>query len=329
MSAPLLLRVALPWLQSSLAAATAQANVPQLDALRWLGGRGRLRPCAHASWREWLLEPVGGAQALATAPAGPALAARHGQVVDGSGSWCLAQPVHLAAGLDHLRMSALGSARPVDDEEAAALAATVSRHFGAGEPAVVAFVDGVWLLRFNTVLECRTQPPETVVGHDVHDHMPAGRDGARVRSLMNEIQMLLHEHPANVRRARARQPPVNGWWLWGFGSQAPALGGCASNWSLHADDPWLRALWPTTVWPVAATTAVADTLIASTRPPSPDDVEALAIVDAGLLSWLAKLVRSGQAGTIDVLAGDRVLTVTRSARWQFWRRPASLPAWLP
>ena len=319
-------RVALPWLQPALAAAVASENLPSLEALGWLGGRGRLRTRATADWREWLLEPMGGAKVLAAAPAGPALAARHGHAVDGTGSWCVAQPVHLAAGLDHVRMSGLDAASPTT-EEAAALGTTISAHFGADGPAIVAFVEGAWLLRFSTVVECVTQPPDAVTGHDVHDSMPAGRDGARIRSLMNEIQMLMHEHPVNARRERARQLPINGWWLWGFGAQSHPAGVDSRGWSMRSDDPWLRALWPSAVTP-AMTALEGDTLIAMAQPPSPDNGQALAAIDAGLLHWLAALVRDGRIGQLDLVAGDRQLSLTPAARWSFWRRPLPVRGWL-
>jgi hypothetical protein len=318
------LRVALPWLQSALAAAVAGETLPELATLSWLAGRGHLQTRGAADWREWLLDPVGGAALLAAAPAGPALALRHGHAV--TGSWCVAQPVHLAAGLDHVRMSPLDAAAPTA-AEAAALASTISAHFGAAGPAVVAFVDGAWLLRFGEVLDCTTQPPDTVAGHDVHDAMPAGRDGARIRSLMNEIQMLLHEHPVNVQRERSRWLPINGWWLWGFGAESCAPGSATSGWSMRCDDPWLRALWPAAGLPDTAA-PTGDTLMAMVQPPSPDDAQALAAIDQGLLSWLAFLVREGRIAQLNLLVGDRELTLTRIARWSFWRRPVAIARWL-
>ena len=317
-------RVALPWLQAALAEVVANGAPPTLDALAWLGGRGHLRTLAGSAWRDWLLEPLGGTAALNAAPAGPALAARLGQAVDGSGSWCLAQPVLLAAGLDHVRMGALEAARPAT-EEAAAFAATIDAHFGADGPTVVAFADGAWLLRFRATLDCDTQPPDAVVGHDVHDAMPSGPDGARVRSLMNEIQMLLHEHPVNARRERTRQPPINGWWLWGFGATAQAPQ--AQGWSLRGDDPWLRALWAEARAPDAAAPQ-GDTLIAQARPPVAEAAQALADVDAQLLRPLAARVRDGAFERLELLVGDRELTVTRAARWSFWRRPLDAVGWL-
>lgn len=325
MTAPRL-RIALPWLQSALAAAGAHDALPPLESLRWLGGRGRLQATTHGSWRDWLLEPALGAAALATVPAGPAVAARQGAAVDGQGSWCLAQPVHLVAGLDHVRMSSLATASPTA-AEANELAAAVTAHFEAGGPRVVAFVDGAFLLRFDSQIECVTQPPDAVTGRDVHDAMPSGRDGARVRSLMNEIQMLLHDHPVNLRRERARQTAINGWWLWGFGAAANRLAPCDAGWTLRTDDAWLQAAWPEAE-PLSERASDRDTLVGCVQPPAHDEAAALAQIEAGLLRQAATAIRAGAISRVELLAGDRVLQVGPAARWRFWRRPLPLERWL-
>ncbi len=121
-------RVALPWLQAALAETSANDSLPAMNALRWLGGRGRLVSGEARAWREWLLEPVGGASLLAHWPAGPTLALENGLAAAGPGTWCVAQPVHLAAGLDHLRLAPLAQAELTEDE-AGALGAHVSFAF--------------------------------------------------------------------------------------------------------------------------------------------------------------------------------------------------------
>jgi hypothetical protein len=336
-------RVALPWLQSALAAAAANETLPPLDALRWLSGRGQFGVHAPETWREWLLDAVAGAPSLRTTPAGPAVAARFQQPVQASGSWCLAQPVHLAAGLDHLRLAPLGAAA-LADEDANSLAATVSAHFAGADPQISGWHDGAWLLHFAAATECATYSPELVVGHSVRDCLPSGPHGARVRSLMNEIQMLLHEHPVNAQRERARQLPVNAWWLWGFGAGVPSHFPAAAtarlpgvdDWSLVTDDAWLRALWgeegADRLAADAVTTGAAaprrHLLIAPTRPPAHEDAESLAAIDSGLLAWLVRQVRDGAIGRLDLLAGDRTLALGRTARLQFWRRPTAAQRWL-
>jgi hypothetical protein len=328
------IRVALPWLQAALAEASANDAPPAMSALRWLGGRGRLVSGEPRAWREWLLEPVGGANLLARWPAGPAHALQDGVTAAGPGSWCLAQPVHFAAGLDHLRLAPLAQAAPTEDE-ASALGALVGSHFATDELSVAAFVQGGWLLRFARSIECSTQPPDAVVGHNVRDFMPAGRDGARIRSLMNEIQMLLHEHPVNQRRERARQLSVNGWWLWGFGE---ATGGTSTEsvgrWSLRSDDRWLHAIWHALGSDAGRFTAVAgdslhgDTCIALSQPPTERAEDSLISVDEGLLSMLASNVRAGTLQSLDLLAGSTTLRIESLARLQFWRRPSDLSRWL-
>jgi len=327
-------RVALPWLQGVLAEASVNDALPAMQALRWLGGRGRLQCGELRSWREWLLEPVGGADLLARWPAGATIADQNGLATAAPGSWCIAQPVHLAAGLDHLRLAPLVQAAPTKDE-AGELGACVNSHFGADELTVMAFVHGAWVLRLARSIDCSTQPPDAVVGHNVHDFMPSGRDGARIRSLMNEIQMLLHEHPVNLRRERARQLPVNGWWLWGFGGEsADATADSVAHWSLRTDDRWLRAVWHARRGDVGDIAAVAgdmlrgDTLIALSQPPAARPEDSLAAVDAGLLSMLASKVRAGTIQSVDVLAGSTTLRVESSARLQFWRRRVELSRWL-
>jgi hypothetical protein len=270
-------------------------------------------------------------------PAGVALANQSGLAAIGTCSWCIAQPVHLAAGLDHLRLAPLAEAAPTADE-ASVLGALVGAHFATDELAVAAFVQGAWLLRFPRSIDCSTQPPDAAVGRNVHDFMPAGRDGARIRSLMNEIQMLLHEHPINELRQRARQLPVNGWWLWGFGdaaadASAGASAGRADRWSLRTDDRWLRAVWSALASEAGDLTAFAsdtpsrDTLIGLSQPPAERVADSLAAIDAGLLSWLASNVRAGRIQSVDLLAGSATLRVGSSARLQFWRRPVALSRW--
>jgi hypothetical protein len=327
-------RVALPWLQAALAETSANDSLPVMPALQWLGGRGRLVSGEPRAWREWLLEPVGGPDLLACWPAGPALALANGLTAAGPGAWCVAQPVHLAAGLNHLRLAPLAQA-VLTDEDARALGALVSSHFGAGELTVAAFVQGAWLLRLTRPSDCSTQPPDAAVGRNVHDFMPAGRDGARIRSLMNEIQMLLHEHPVNQRRERARLLPVNGWWLWGFGdASADVSAGTVDHWSLRSDDRWLRAVWSALgtdagdLTTFGSDTPSGDTLIALSQPTAERTEDSLTAVDAGLLSLLASNVRAGTIRSVDLFAGNTTLRVDSSARLQFWRRPVAFSRWL-
>jgi hypothetical protein len=329
-------RVALPWLHACFGEAREPGLAPgALPWLRWLYGRGNVTRAARSDWRRWLVGGAGAevATALERWPAGPSRAAAAGAGAGSSLCWSVAQPVHLAAGMDHLRMAPLADAVP-GEAEAQAIAATLRAHFAGEAFDLLEFVDGAWLVRWTDTVDCVTHDPVAVVGHDVHDYMPAGPDGARVRSLMNEMQMLLHEHPVNERRARQRQAPVNALWLWGFGAFDVAAEGLpgTSGWTLRTDDPWLRAFWHLhggTEESLAAAGAVVagHELIALAQPPTSDPGEALAELDSSLLARLASAVRGGALRLLEIHDGARVLTLDAHARLRFWRRPIGLEQW--
>ncbi len=322
-------RVALPWLREAIDAARHAGAPPVLPSLGWLVGRGQTTPAVQVDWREWL---VSGAGPLATErlrcwPAGPSLAAAAGVGGGTAAVWAVAQPVHLVAGMEHLRMAPLDAAVP-SAAETQRLAATLREHFADDALDFVHFVEGVWLVRCGEPIDCVTHDPAAVVGRDVHDFLPAGKNGARVRSLMNEIQMVLHEHPVNEARARAGTPAVNTLWLWGFGTldavPTPLAG--LRGWTLRADDLWLRAYWRVQGGVESALAAgsvddESDVLVAMTQPLADEAPAALVEVDAGLLSSLRRAVQSGGLRRLDIHDGARVHALDACARLRFWRRP--------
>jgi hypothetical protein len=82
--------------------------------------------------------------------------------------------------------------------------------------------------------------PEQALGEDLAHHLPQGADGRRWRVLLNDVQVLLHQHPLNARRQARGQLPVNSLWLWGGGRLPDALSGNAPG--VVSDDLLLRAL---------------------------------------------------------------------------------------
>lgn len=59
--------------------------------------------------------------------------------------------------------------------------------------------------------------PEQALGEDLFQHLPQGDEGRRWRVLINEVQVLLHQHPVNIARRERGLAPVNHLWLWGGG----------------------------------------------------------------------------------------------------------------
>ena len=63
----------------------------------------------------------------------------------------------------------------------------------------------------------RTTPPHDISGKAILDSLPRG-DGAEIlNNIMNHSQMVLHNHPINVKRKEEGNQPANSVWLWGHG----------------------------------------------------------------------------------------------------------------
>jgi hypothetical protein len=181
-------------------------------------------------------------------------------------------------------------------------------------------------LRCPERIESTTVEPDAVVGQNVRDFLPTGRDGPALCSLMNELQMVLHEHPINERRQRRGQPPINSLWLWGIGSAESQPTAVLPP--LCCDDPWLSGLWRLHGASAAGIDQVLTSLerpvagqwVAACRPDAADDHAALAAADHGLLAAAAAAVAAGRCSNLRVLAGEAELDLDALSRWRFWRR---------
>jgi hypothetical protein len=60
--------------------------------------------------------------------------------------------------------------------------------------------------------------PDDALGDDLANHLPEGADARRWRSLLNEVQIVLTQHPLNAQRIRRGLAPVNSLWFWGAGT---------------------------------------------------------------------------------------------------------------
>ena len=320
-------RIALPWWDALLLDARDSGAAVDTPAMSWLQARSARRVPAVQPWRDWLLESAGpGAHATARFPAGPCVRLASHDADGAAGDWAVAQPVHLATAIDHLRMAPL-HALDILPDEAQALQATLRGHLAGTGHDLLGDTPETWCLSSAQPLDCATFDPADAIGRNVHDFMPSGRDGKTVRSLMNEIQMLLHEHPVNLRRARNGLPAINSLWLWGFGELTPPTSTAMA--ALATDDPWLTGLWKHHGSTVTAqfdevTPEVRDgALVAMTRPCAGTAAEALAAADAGLLQALRRVVAGHATGPLEIHTGTQVVVLDAWSRWRFWRRPAA------
>jgi len=324
------LRIALPWLECAPDVDMPEAaERPRAPAGEWLVARGETSPVDVHSWREWLLDDLdAGGDMLRDCAAGPCGRSLH-TAAPAVGAWGCARPVHLLAAIDHLQ---LAPGRVVlDEDESARLVGDINRHLeGSGFRLHVSGANDDWLLECAQPLECTSVEPDDASGRNLRDLMPGGRDGARVRSLVNEIQMLLHEHPVNAARSERRQPAINSVWLWGIGSLGKVLP--ASLPPLYTDDAWLAGLWH--LHGTAARSldefagageAGKDALVACASAPRGDSGPSLAFAEKTcFVPARARLLQRSSA-MISLLLGDRTVEVSSRARFRFWRpqRPLS------
>jgi len=142
--------------------------------------------------------------------------------------WIRADPVCLQPHGDGLVLHA-GLALDLAPADAEQLATAIREAYAA---------DG-WRLETPHPLRWYLQPPhpptqlETsmlteVVGRNINRSLPKGRDASAWRTLLTEIQLLLHACPVNERRQRQGLQPINSLWFWG-GGRVPEP--TASRWS--------------------------------------------------------------------------------------------------
>lgn len=320
------LRIAVPWLADVLARSAVQGEAPHLAATEWLLARGRSRSCDAGSWRDWLLAGGGlGAGVLEDFPAGPCARAA---VDAGAGrrTWARAEPVHLLTALDHLQLAA-PVPLPLEAQESTALLDSLNAHLDGTGFALQPLTDGGWLLACPDGLQCTTAGPAEALGRNLREWLPTGRDATRLRALVNELQMVLHPHPVNERRAARGLPAVNSVWCWGIGPARPPAHRAAGD--LLTDDAWLAGLWRIhggRVGPPAALAEVlsdgrADLRVTVAGPGAGAPVaDALQALEAGVLEPARDALVAARLDRLSLLTGARVFELSPTARWAVWRR---------
>lgn len=132
-------------------------------------------------------------------------------------SWLSADPAWVQPDLTGVRLLACGQMQ-LSMDEAQSLATPLKPIFGdAGMILEISSPDR-WHLRMPSHDKLPDfAAPEQALGEDLFEHLPQGPDGRRWRALLNEVQVMLHQHPVNTERRARGLPPVNSLWLWGGG----------------------------------------------------------------------------------------------------------------
>lgn len=132
----------------------------------------------------------------------------------GSGQTLTATPAYLHATLDHLVLSP-ASELSISDEQASDLAAAANEFLAQDGIVLRVLAPECWLLTIPAPLDVELRGSLQASGRNIHAYMPSGQDGRRLRALLNELQMVWHDHPVNQTRAEAGEVPINSLWIEG------------------------------------------------------------------------------------------------------------------
>jgi hypothetical protein len=154
----------------------------------------------------------------ASADAAPVAALSHledfGELPTG---YCLrADPVHLRADTTGLVLFDT-TAFELDEAECRALSGTLAAHLAQDGWDLRFQHPQRWYLSGGPSQDLITAPLPAVRGTAVAPVPFTGADAPAWISRLNELQMLMHDHPVNRTRVAARRIAVNSLWLWGGG----------------------------------------------------------------------------------------------------------------
>jgi len=310
------------------------------SALELMLARSRRSRFTTLGLEAWLCQAFG-VERQHDWPVAPLTAALDGPNT-ADGYWLRCDPIHVLAERAQLRILD-ASTFSLSADEASAYVATLNEHFARDGLAFVAPQPTRWYVKLARAPALKTHALPDVAGQDVDRHLPSGDDSLFWHRALNEVQMLLHDHPLNQAREARGEPAINSVWLWGGGVKPHvARGYFARVWS---DDPLAQALamaGGTSSVPLPATAAA---LLNETGDkelavfPHLRDAARYGDADRWLATlaglerdWFAPLLsalRNRRLGDLALIALDAECClrcdITSGDLWKFWRttRPLS------
>lgn len=296
-------------------------DVPRLAMLELMLTRADARPSPEGGMDGLLAELFGLPSIPAVAPL--TRLADTGQRDDAF--WFRADPVHLAADRDQLVMLPPADLE-IEAEEAHALAATFNQMYADDGFRLETPTPSRWYLGVPKDMDCETHDPEYMAGGPVFDFMPSGPDASQLKQLMNEVQMLFHEHPVNQARETAGKQLINTVWLWG-GGRLPEVEIHGPR-QVMTDLALVRGLalfagsgcteWP---GPLDAVLGAQTGLLALHA----DDARGLEKIEMHAAQPLLHALRRGNLHSVDIYPGGTMIyRITRPMLRRFWRSRRAL-----
>jgi hypothetical protein len=182
---------------------------PALMRFKTLGQRCKIEWPGFEQRLAELLLPVD-----STSPRSIASICRSGMGLSSEGRWLCVSPVFLETGIERVILHDLTSQHLLPNE-ADGLVESFNQHFSEEGLILEAGSACLWFMRLPDHLDIQTHTLYSVRGQSIYHLLPAGKNSGYWHALMNEVQMLFHQHPVNVGREREGRMPINGIWLWG------------------------------------------------------------------------------------------------------------------
>ncbi len=233
-------------------------------------------------------------------------------------AWLRADPAYVQADINGGRMLACGDLG-LSSVDCEALLAPLRPLFGDEGFPISAPVPQRWYLMLPR--DCRFpefSPPEDALGDDLESHLPKGDAGRRWRRLLNEAQVILHNHPLNENRIALAQPPVNSLWFWGGGVLPDFIR--STNAVVYGDEVLLRGLTELAKLPLRPIpSAYSAGLRESDALVDLREARNLGVLTADWILPATAALRGDDRLRLDFADGGGC-TIARSQRWRFWRR---------
>lgn len=252
-----------------------------------------------------------------------------------------ADPVHLRADQSTLRLFDSRSFS-ITQDEADALVTAFNEFYSDRGWLLVAPSPQRWYLYLPKAPLVTTVSPGEIAGQTIDPNLPRGRDATVWHALMNEVQMLFHQHPVNERREAREEPAINSLWFWGEGRLPETVR--RQRMEVATDHPLAMGMARFTQTPRQDVPASLDELLAAAQEAlilvvldELDAVMQYSDVEAWLEAlkrleqhWFAPLLAALEAGRVASLEIDpcsgKSYRTTRRLQKHFWKRVRPLSA---
>jgi hypothetical protein len=302
-----------------------------LPACSVFGRQGVSAELAKALGRADVFAPVDAPVDFTVMPAhwAPAALTRQCDVGDAAGSaWLRADPAHVRPEMTGARLLGIGDRLSLSQDDVDALLPALKPVFGDSGFTLDAPTPARWYLRLPREAKCpRFSAPDDALGEDLFEHQPDGPEGRRWRALLNEVQIVLHNHPWNTQRAERGLVPINALWVWGGGILPDRVTTDARH--AYSDDDLVQALMGVAGGSVQrlpkdfadVSPIIGDTVLC--------DLRRFRDFAALQRDWLLPAVRALCTGRLKTLVLDAAdgtrLQLAPGQRWRFWRSAWTMP----